>query len=79
MKKKMTFEEAMDAIEKSVTKLESADLGIDEAMDVFEEALALVKFCNKTITEAEQKVRILLSDENGEVTDAPFTENKDEN
>jgi exonuclease VII small subunit len=31
-----------------------------------------VKFCTKALDTAEQKVKILQKDENGELTEAPF-------
>ena len=66
-KKTLTFEEAMQKLEASVSSLESGKLTLDEALSVFEEGITLVKQCRKELDCAEQKMEILLKDKNGEV------------
>ena len=72
MKKDMKFEDAVLALEEIVRNLESNTFTLDESLSAFEEAVKLVKFCNKKLESAEQKVRILTEGEDGAVTDAPF-------
>ena len=67
-KKTMTFEEAMEKLEASVSSLEGGKLTLDEALAVFEEGIALVKKCRKELDTAEQKIEVLLKDKNGEVS-----------
>ena len=78
MKKNMKFEEAMLALDDIVRRLESGAVSLDESLSAFEEAVALVKFCNEKLETAEQKVRILLEGADGEITDKPFVEISDE-
>ena len=75
MKKNVTFEEAILSLEDEVRRLESGNLSLDGALTSFEEAVKLVKLCNKKIDEAEQKVKMLIEAEDGSVTDAPFDTN----
>ncbi len=72
MKKDMKFEEALASLEDIVKKLESNSFSLDESLGAFEEAVKLVKLCNKKLEDAEQKVRILTEGESGMITDAPF-------
>ena len=79
MKKNLTFEEAMLMLEQAVAKLENGALSLDESLTQFEEAVKLVKYCNAKISEAEQKVRILIENTEGEVTDQSFIASENEN
>ena len=72
MKKDMRFEEALSSLEDIVKKLESNSFSLDESLGAFEEAVRLVKLCNKKLEDAEQKVRMLTECEDGTVTDMPF-------
>ena len=52
----MKYEEAMDKLEKIVSKLEKENIGLDESMKLFEEGTKLADFCNKTLDDAELKI-----------------------
>ena len=70
--KKRTFESAMSDLEEIVKKLESGALPLEDSLCAFEEAVALVKYCNGELDAAKQRVRILTESEDGTVTDCPF-------
>ena len=70
--KKIDFEGSIAELENIVRRLESGELSLDESIDAFERAVALVKECNTKLDKAEQRVRILTESEDGSVTDAPF-------
>ncbi|MCH7695755.1 MAG: exodeoxyribonuclease VII small subunit [Proteobacteria bacterium] len=79
MSKKKTdfdFEKALVELEQLVEKMEQGELGLEESLKHFERGIALTRACQKALTEAEQKVQILL-DNNGEQQLSPFnTENE---
>lgn len=75
MKKELTFEKAMERLEEIVLQLENGKAGLDESLAIFEEGVALVALCNEKLTEAEQRVRVLVAGEGG-LTEAPFTPNE---
>ena len=52
--------------------LESGDLSLEESLKIFEEGMKLVNFCSKKLEEAEQKVSMLIKDQNGKYTQQPF-------
>ena len=66
------FEEAMERLENIVESLESGDLSLEESLKIFEEGMKLVNFCSKKLEEAEQKVSMLIKDQNGKYTQQPF-------
>ena len=72
MKKNESFEQSLLNLEESVRKLESGGLTLDESLKEFENAVKLIKKCNKKIEEARLKVRMLIETDDGSVTDAPF-------
>ena len=78
MKKTQTFEEAMSELENSVSRLESGSLSLDDSLLEFENAVKLIKFCNDKITTAEQKVKILLENNDGVISDTDFVNKCDE-
>ena len=77
MKKNPSFEEAMQELENSVSRLESGSLSLDDSLKEFENAVKLIKLCNDKISAAEQKVKLLIENSDGSVTDIVFSENSD--
>lgn len=72
-KKLPSFEESLTELEQLVLKMEQGNLPLDESLKLFERGIELTRTCQKTLKEAEQKVRILM-EENGELTLKPFTD-----
>jgi len=76
---KQTFENAMKRLEAIVQEIESGDLTLDEALKKFQEGVKLSKFCSNKLDETEKKVSILLKDEEGNVSEKPFSPESSEN
>ena len=71
-KKSDLFEEALRKLQDLVEKLEKGDLPLEEAMECFSEGIRTAQFCHRKLEEAENKVRVLLKDQQGEWKFAPF-------
>ena len=56
VKKEKKFEEAMSELEQIVQQLERGDVPLDEAIEKFQEGMALSQYCNETLTKAEETV-----------------------
>ena len=54
------FEEALKQLEAIVSRLERGDLPLEEALSIFEEGVRLTKLCSTRLSEAEQRVNILV-------------------
>jgi exodeoxyribonuclease VII small subunit len=65
------FEASLAALEKIVAQLESGDLPLERALELFEEGVGLARRCQSQLEEAERKVELLLR-ERGEIKTVPF-------
>jgi exodeoxyribonuclease VII small subunit len=54
------LEESLAEITQLIDKMEHGDLTLEQSLEQFERGITLIKHCQKTLTEAEQKVQILL-------------------
>ena len=70
--KKIEFEAALESLELEVRKLEVGNMSLEEALDSYEKAIKLVKVCNSELESAQRRVRILVEDASGSVTDVDF-------
>ncbi|WP_339187241.1 exodeoxyribonuclease VII small subunit [Bacillus sp. FSL M8-0025] len=66
----MTFEEAMKGLESIVSKLEEGDVPLEQAINYFQEGMALSKMCHEKLQKVEKQMDFILK-EDGEV--APFS------
>jgi len=55
------FEKSIAELEALVERMESGDLTLEQSLKDFERGVALTRSCQKALTDAEQKVKILLS------------------
>ncbi len=53
---KMTFEDAMKALEEVVRDLESGNVALEKSISLYERGAALKAHCEKKLKEAEEKV-----------------------
>jgi exodeoxyribonuclease VII small subunit len=59
--KKIKFQEAMKRLDEIVAKLNSGDLELEDAMDLFEEGITLTNQCEKQLKEFENKMDQLMA------------------
>lgn len=52
----MSFEEALEELEKIVRRLEEDEVPLEESVKLYEEGMKLSKFCSETLEEAEQRI-----------------------
>ena len=67
-----SVETALGELEQIVTRLESGDLPLEDALNEFERGVQLARQGQVKLQQAEQRVQILLSD-NEEAPLTPFT------
>ncbi len=65
---KMSFEEAMAALEAVVGQLERGDVPLEQSITLYERGAALKKRCEAKLKEAEEKVAAITLGEGGEPT-----------
>lgn len=57
----LNFEEALEALEQLVERMESGELSLEESLKSFEQGVALTQSCQSALKSAEQKIEILTS------------------
>ncbi len=63
MAAKKSFEESMERLEAIVVQLEKGECGLDQSLKLFEEGAKLAGQCEELLDQAEQKVNLLLADD----------------
>ena len=76
-KKASTLESSLAEISRLVEQMEHNELSLEQSLAAFERGVTLIKHCQKILTEAEQKVEILMKQNNGNDQLQPY-ENQDE-
>ncbi|MEW6752641.1 MAG: exodeoxyribonuclease VII small subunit [Candidatus Latescibacterota bacterium] len=66
MSESPTFEEALAVLENSVARLESGELKLEEALQVFEAGIGASRTCARWLEETRKRVQVLTSDEAGQ-------------
>lgn len=73
MEPTLHFEEALKKLEEIVERLESGDVPLEEAIELFQEGMKLSYYCNQKLEQVEQKIEMLL-EENGGFVRKPFVQ-----
>ena len=73
---KFDFEKSLHELEQLVEQMESGDMSLEDSLKQFERGIALTRSCQKALSEAEQKVQILLEKAGQQDLEA-FSENDD--
>lgn len=71
-----SFEDSLSRLESIVSQLESGDLPLEHALEIFEDGVGLARLCQSHLAEAERKVEMLLR-ERGELKTVPFDSSSD--
>jgi len=66
------FDDALNKLEKIVSRLEEGNISLEESLKLFEEGIRLSRFCNQKLDEAEKRVEILIKGKDGKVKGHPF-------
>lgn len=64
----VTFEEAMIQLDNVVKQLENNEIGLEEAMNLYQNGVKLAALCEKQLKNAEEKM-VQLVQADGETTD----------
>ncbi len=72
------FEEAMKQLDAIVAKLEEDKLPLDEMIARYEEGVALARYCETKLGEAEQKVRLIARQADGSIALEDFDEPRED-
>ncbi len=60
--KGLTFEKALERLEKIVGELEDPERGLEASLELFEEGVALSRFCRGKLEEIQKRVDVVLKE-----------------
>ena len=63
MAKKETFKQSMERLDVIIEALDRNEIELEDAIKLFEEGLQLVKNCDAQLKQFEQRMNVLLADE----------------
>jgi len=73
-KKEEKFEDTLERLQGLVRELESGDCSLEDSIKKFEEGMALARGCQDRLSQAEQKIEILLKADKTGVRTEPFAD-----
>ena len=68
----LDFEKAYQELESIVERMERGEQDLENSLSDFERGVSLMKHCHSKLKDAEQKVDILIKDNDGLFTSEPF-------
>jgi exodeoxyribonuclease VII small subunit len=68
------FEDALAELEAMVRRLEQGELPLEESLVAFERGMGLVKDLTRRLEDIERRVEVLVKQDDGSTTLAPFTD-----
>jgi exodeoxyribonuclease VII small subunit len=74
----LSFEQAIQRLEKIVADMEAAELPLEDVLKRYEEGTRLVRFCTQKLDEAEKKIELLTKKKDGTVTLKPFEQEQEQ-
>jgi len=64
--KELDFETALSQLEEIIRQLEDGQVPLEKALELFTEGIRLSKLCNSRLDMVEEKIQLLLSNEEGQ-------------
>lgn len=69
------FEKSLDQLNHLIEKMETGQLNLESSLKYFEEGIALIRHCQQTLNDAEQKIQ-LLTEKSGKSALTDFEDDK---
>lgn len=72
--KEEKFEQSLEKLQLLVRDLESGECSLEDSIKKFEEGMALAKSCQERLSQAEQKIEMLVKADKEGIQTKPFEE-----
>ena len=73
-KKKLTFEQQLEAVESLIARMEAGAMPLEESMKQYEEGMAMIAAMEKELQSATQRLTVIRQNAAGEDEEAPLEE-----
>lgn len=77
----LSFEQAMDKLEKIVEQLDRGEVPLEEAIELFQQGMELSKLCGQKLDSVEKKIEVLIEQDgqwSSKIVDPPSDEQGDQ-
>ncbi len=71
-KKKLTFEQQLEAVESLISRMENGSLPLEESMKQYEEGMAMLSSMEKELQAATQRLTVIRQNAAGEDEEVPL-------
>ena len=71
-KKKLTFEQQLEAVEALISGMESGSMPLEESMRRYEEGMAMIAAMEKALQSAQQRLTVIRRGAEGEDEEVPL-------
>lgn len=71
-KKKLTFEQQLEAVEALISGMESGSMPLEESMRRYEEGMAMIASMEKELQSAQQRLTVIRRNAEGEDEEVPL-------
>jgi exodeoxyribonuclease VII small subunit len=72
-KKYKDYESAMTRLEEITAQLESGELKLEDAIELYTDGLEIARFCNEKLNEADAKIKVIV-EQSGRLEEENFSE-----
>lgn len=72
-----SFEGSLKELEKIVAEMETGDLPLQHALELFERGVQLSRYCQQQLSDAERKVELLVKGQDGTILTKFFDDEND--
>jgi exodeoxyribonuclease VII small subunit len=69
---KLTFEKAMEQLEKIVESMETEALSLEQSLKKFEDGMKLTQYCAQKLVETEKKISLITEKRDEDFEEVPF-------
>jgi exodeoxyribonuclease VII small subunit len=69
---KLTFEKAMEQLEKIVASMETEALSLEQSLKKFEEGMKLSQYCSQKLEETEKKISLIMGKKDEDIEEISF-------
>jgi exodeoxyribonuclease VII small subunit len=76
--KNLSFEKALERLQEIVAELEDPEKGLEASLELFEEGVALSRFCRSRIDEIQKRVDVVLKETPEGLSTGPLDEELEE-
>jgi len=66
----LSFEEAIERLEEILQSMEEEQLPLEQLLQRYEEGVKLLRFCQEQLKAAQDRIRVLMEEEDGSLTTA---------